>query len=89
MLLREHDQHPDHDHVVEDGRERGRDEAAVRVEQRGRERGEAVEQHLRQEPEREDRHHVQLRGAFGPGRVEREEAGDQRREDHRDRGQRP
>ena len=55
--------------------------------QRGRERGEAVEHHLRQEPQREDRHHVKLRGAFGAGCVERVEARDERREQHRDRRQ--
>ena len=39
--VRERDEHADHEHVVEHGRERGRDEPPVRVEQRGRERGEA------------------------------------------------
>ena len=70
----------DHDDVVDDGRERGRDEPPVRVEQRGGERGEAVEQHLGQEPQREDGHHVQLGGAFGSRGVERVEPRDQRRE---------
>ena len=83
----EREQDADHEHVVEHRRVRGRDEAAVRVEQRGRERGEAVEHHLRQEPQREDGHHVQLCGPFGPGSVEREQPGDERREDHRDPGE--
>ena len=62
--MREHEQHRDHDDVVDDGRERGRDEAAMRVEQGRGQRGEAVEQHLGQEPQCEHGHHVQLGGAL-------------------------
>ena len=47
------EEHRDHDDVVEDRRERGGEEAASRVEHRGRERDDAVEEHLRHEQPQE------------------------------------
>ena len=87
VLCREGDEHPDHDDVVDDGREGRGDEASMGIEDRARQRREPVEEHLRQEPEGEDRHHVQLRDAFGSCRVHRVEPCDEGREQHRDRRQ--
>ena len=54
------------DDVVEHGCERGRREPAARVEHRGRERGEAVEEHLRHEqPQQRGRELLLLRASAG------------------------
>ena len=55
----------DDDDVVERRRERGRDEAPVRVQQSRRQRGKSVEHHLGQEAQDENGGDVQLRGALG------------------------
>ena len=60
------EQRADHDDVVQDRRERGRDEAIARVQQRAGQGREAVEDHLRDEAEDQDRQDVQLRGAVRP-----------------------
>jgi hypothetical protein len=60
-----HEQRRDHHDVVADGGERGRDEATVGVEERGRQRRECVEDHLREEAEQQDGDDVHLRGMFG------------------------
>ncbi len=65
VWIDERDQRDDHHDVVEHGRECGGDEPVARVQERARQRGEAVEDHLRYEAEDQDRQDVQLRGAVG------------------------
>jgi hypothetical protein len=69
----EDEQRADHHDVVEHRRERGGDEPVPRVEERARQRGEAVEDHLRYEAEDQDGQHVELRGPVGPVLVQDED----------------
>ncbi len=68
---RVHAERGDHAEVVEDGREHRRGEPALRLQQAGRDRADAVEHDLRHEPPEEERAQLDLRLLVGASDADR------------------
>ena len=83
---RKGEEHCDDDDVVEDRCERGSEEATARVEHRGREGDDAVEQHLRHEEAEQVGRQLLLGGDVRPVHVQRVQVDDPRRGDDADDG---
>ena len=86
--VREREEHRDDHDVVQHRRERGGKEVSTRVEYRGGERDDAVEEHLRHEQPQQRRRQFLLRSDVRAVHVEGVEVDDPRRGHHADDGDR-